>query len=206
MALSLATVGGKITAAFINLIVAQVNLQGTTRVIPTAATNGTVSATGVVTSTAQSLVRVRDAFPSGPTFFRVTYDVTCSAAAALLFRLALGATDASTAYDNQLESVGGTAVTTAQSLAATSYTLSGFSVAGYRHNGTLLLWSPNVVANTIMHSQTVSQPSAGTATASSGVYRNGFGHRTATAYESFTIFAASGNVTVNDLRIESLGG
>ena len=49
MALSLATVGGKITAAFINLIIAQVNKNSPTAVIPTSVTGGTYNATtGVV--------------------------------------------------------------------------------------------------------------------------------------------------------------
>ena len=54
MALSLATVGGKITAAFINAIIGLVNRQGTTAVIPTsvAGTGVTLGAAGKVSFSA----------------------------------------------------------------------------------------------------------------------------------------------------------
>jgi len=77
MALSLATVGGKITAAFINLLVAQVNLQGSTRIIPTiTSTGGTAmvnATTGEVTATG-ALTQLNVTIPSATNF--KTYDIT----------------------------------------------------------------------------------------------------------------------------------
>jgi len=76
MALNLATVGQKITAAFINLLVAQVNLQGSTRIIPTiTSTGGTAmvnATTGEVTATG-ALTRLNVTIPSATNF--KTYDI-----------------------------------------------------------------------------------------------------------------------------------
>jgi len=76
MALSLATVGGKITATFINLIVARVNLQGSTRIIPTiTSTGGTAvvnATTGEVTATG-ALTQLNVTIPSATNF--KTYDI-----------------------------------------------------------------------------------------------------------------------------------
>lgn len=67
MALSLATVGAKITASFVNAIVARVNRQGLTSIIPTsvAGTGVTLnSTTGVVSFSASSTITINGAFTS----------------------------------------------------------------------------------------------------------------------------------------------
>jgi len=64
MALSLATVGAKISATFINLIVGRVNRQGLTSIIPTsvAGTGVTLGANGLVTFTATTAVNINGCF------------------------------------------------------------------------------------------------------------------------------------------------
>lgn len=202
MPLSNVSVGGKVTAAGINATIAQVNLQGSTRVIPSAATNGAVaSTTGVVTSTAQSIVRVRDAFPTTYTVFRVTFDVTMSAAVGLLMRVAVGATDAATAYDYQRTTAVSTTVATVQDLNQTSGSLSPIGLAT-RHIGSVIIFNPNVAAETFWDSSTIVTPNP--MTTSGGKTWVGGQHRTSTAYDSFSLFGGSGNVTINRLVVEGI--
>lgn len=67
MPLSLATVGSSITATFINLIIAQVNLNSVTRIIPTiSSTGGTVavsSTTGEITGSG-AITQIKVTIPS----------------------------------------------------------------------------------------------------------------------------------------------
>ena len=172
----------------------------TPRVIPSAATNGSVDASGVVTSTAQSLVRVRDAFPAGGRVFKITYDVTAQTSS-LLMRLAVGATDAATAYDYQRTTEVSTTVATVQDLNQTSGSVSPIGIAGSRHFGTILVTDPNVAGPTYYKAEsTVAPPAA--MTTSTGTTGVGGLHRTATAYDSISLFSGSGNVTVNRLTVE----
>lgn len=172
---------------------------GSQIVVPSAATNGSVTANGVVTSTAQTLVRIRDAFPSGYRVFRVTYDVTMSVST-LVFKLASGATDASTAYDYQRTTEISTTVATVQDLNQSFGSLSAIPVAGARHVGEFLLTDPNFAGPTYYNGYaTVAPPAA--MTASTGATRVAGLHRTATAYDSLTMLPASGNITVNRLTV-----
>lgn len=202
MTISQVSVGEKVTASKQNEIITQVNLQGTTRIIPTAATNGSVSAAGVVTSTAQTLVRVRTAFPSTFTVFRIIFDVTMSAATAPLIRLAVDGTDASTNYDYEQLRAFSTTVDAAQSLAQTSGALSPLGVAAMRHFGELLITDPNAAARTLYTASTVA--TVDPMTTGSGKLAVAGQHRTATAYNSINFFGASGNITVNRLTVEGI--
>lgn len=171
------------------------------RIIPTAATNGSVSATGVVTSTAQSNVRVRTAFPSGFTVFDIYYDLTTSAASSINARLAVDATDAATAYDNQRSTQINASAAAVQSGNQPDLQLSPIAVAG-RHVGRIRLTNPNVAAATFWEASTFT--SANPMTASSGRSQNSGLHRTGTAYNSFNLIPASGNITVNRLTIKGV--
>ncbi len=171
------------------------------RIIPSAATNGSVSAQGVVTSTAQSLVRVRDAFPPGFTMFRMNFDVTMSAAVGLLFRLAVNATDAATAYDYQRTSDISTTVSTVQDLNQTSGSLSPLGLVA-RHVGSVIFSGPNVADATLYDASSVATPNP--MTTSAGKLSVGGQHRTATAYNSISLFGSSGNITINRLTIEGI--
>lgn len=173
------------------------------RIIPTDATNGSVSSTGVVASTPQTLVRVRTAFPTGVfTMFRVNFDVTMSAAVGVLFRLAVDATDASTGYDYQRTSFISGTTATVQDLNQTSASLSPIGLAGARHVGSLILSSPNTTEATYYDSSSVA--SGNPMTTSAGKLVVGGLHRTLTAYNSLTLFGSSGNITINRLTIEGV--
>lgn len=179
------------------------SLAGTTTVIPTSVTNGSFTAQGKVTSTAQPLVRVRDAFPNALTQFRITYDITTASAALLYARLAVAATDAATAYDNQVQSVTGATVAGAQSLNQTQIILSGIALAGARHVGMMTAFQPNVAIATMLKADTLTTANPMVATA--GKYVSDVLHRTTTAYDSISFFGSTGNITINDLRVEAIG-
>lgn len=170
-------------------------------ILPSAATNGAVSAAGVVTSTAQSLVRVRDAFPTGFQVFRVSFDLTMSAAVGPLIRFAVDATDAATAYDYQRTTALSTTVTTVQDLNQTSGSLSPVGLAA-RHVGEVLIVGPNATAATAWDASSVA--TANPMTSSGGKSWVGGQHRTATAYNSFSIFGSSGTITVNRLTVQGV--
>lgn len=176
-------------------------LEVSPRIIPSSATNGSVSASGVVTSTAQPLVRVRDAFPAGFTMFRVHFDVTMSAAVGVLFRLAVDATDAATGYDFQRTSDISTAVATVQDLNQAQGSLSPLGLVA-RHVGSMLISSPNLAVETLYDASSVATPNP--MTTSAGKLSVGGQHRTATAYNSLTLFGSAGNITINRLTIEGV--
>lgn len=173
------------------------------RIIPSAATNGTVSATGVVTSTAQTLVRVRDAFPAGYTVFRIQFDITTSAAASLAMRLAVDGTDATTAYDEQRVTFINATAATVQALNGAQTYPGAIGVAGARHFGEILITDANVASPTYGTSQSVAAAPAAMTT-STGAQMGNFLHRTSTAYNSINFYPGSGNVTVNRLTVEGV--
>lgn len=174
---------------------------GTVQIIPTAATNGSVSATGVVTSTAQSLVRVRTAFPTAFNVFQIDFDLTTASASGVNVRLAVNATDASTAYDNQRFTSISITSASVQTLNQTELQMLPIALAG-RHVGRLVIHGPNVAAATYWNSESVT--SANPMTASAGRSVTGGLHRTATAYNSINFYAASGDITVNRLTVKGL--
>lgn len=173
-------------------------------IIPSAATNGTLAADGSVSSTAQSLVRVRDAFPAGFTVFKITFDVVTSAASGVLLRVASGASDVSTGtYDSQ--SVRGINATAdaVQSLAGTSANLAPIGIAGARHFGEVIVTDANVAGPTFIVGQSVSTP-ASAMTTSAGTSAVAALHRTTTAYDSFTLTVGTGTITVNRMTVQGV--
>lgn len=172
------------------------------RINPTSATNGSVATDGSVTSTAQSLVRVRDAFPSGFRVFRVIFDVTTSAATALNLRLAVDATDSITGYDViYVASIPASTPAPAQLLNQSEYLVTAINLAA-RHVGEVLFYDPNQVADTRILSDGLT--SNNPMTTSSGKSSNSGVHRPLTAYNSLTFRAASGTVTVNRVTVEGV--
>ena len=168
------------------------------QIVPSAATNGSVSGSGVVTSSAQTFVRVLDAFPSGFTVFRVVYDVTLSAAVGLLFRLAVDASDSSTGYDYQRTSEVNVTVVTTQDLNQSSGSLSPIGLAT-RHVGQVLLFGPNVASETLYDASSLVTPNP--MTTSAGRTDVGGQHRPLTAYNSLRVFGSSGTITINRLSV-----
>lgn len=178
-------------------------ISGSNRIIPSAATNGSVNDLGVVTSTAQSLVRVRDAFPSGFVVFKLTFDVTMSGVSDVMFRLAVDATDAATAYDAQiLRGINATTASARQLLNQNQGSLTDYTSAS-RHVGEAVFFGPNVADRTLVRVQSMGTDNPMTST-SSGVSEIGGQHRTATIYNSLTLLGTTGNVTVNRLSIEGV--
>lgn len=173
-----------------------------TRVIPSSATNGSVSTAGVVTSTAQSLVRVRDAFPTlYYRTFRIYFDITTSAATTVVCQLAVGATDAATAYDTEFLTSVAASTGSSQLLNQTSFLVTSVNLAG-RHVGEMVVSDPNQALATFITAEGV--VTANPMTASGGITKSGGLHRTTTAYDSITFLAGSGTVTVNRLVVEGV--
>lgn len=196
MALSLATVGGKITATFINLIIAQVNKQGTTSIIPisVAGTGVSVGAAGKVSFSASTTVSVNGCFTSDYTNYLILFDFTTSAVAALNIVLRLSGTNATTAYDSQRVNFQNATVTASQSLNAASWVGSGgLGDIAARHTGSLTLYSPAVAAATggLIHNGITMNPM----TTSAAIYDGFLQHRTTTAYDGFNFTPGSGNIT-----------
>lgn len=176
---------------------------GLVQVVPSSVTNGSVSAAGVVTSSSVALVRTRDAFPSTFRVFQIDYDVTTSAAAGLNARFAVDATDATTAYDNQrFTAVNATAAAVQSLNAAEVQVSSGIGAINARHVGQIMVTTPNTTDATMWNIAGVA--STNPMTSATGLYNVSGLHRTLTAYNSFTIFAGSGNVTVNRLTVKGL--
>ena len=173
-------------------------------VIPNSVTNGSFDPiTGVITSTAQTLVRVRTAFPSTFRVFQIDYDVTTSAAAGLNARFAVDATDAITAYDNQrFTAVNATAAAVQSLNAAEIQVSSGIGAINARHVGQIMVTTPNTTDATMWNVAGVA--SANPMTSATGLYNVSGLHRTLTAYNSFTIFAGAGNVTVNRMTVKGV--
>lgn len=201
MTVTVVAVGEKVTASKMNEVITDLNAVGTAQIVPTAATNGAVSSTGVVTSGAVALVRVRTAFPSTFRVFEIDYDFTTSGAASINVRLAVDATDAATAYDNQRFTIINATAAAVQALNATDLQLSPISLAG-RHVGRLVITNPNQAEATLWHADGI--VTANPMTTSAGITKAAGLHRTLTAYNSFSVSVGVGNVTVNRLTVKGV--
>ena len=198
MALSLATVGAKITAAFINLIIAQVNAQGHTAVIPTsvAGTGVTLGSAGKVSFSASTAVSVNGCFTSTYDNYLLVFDLTTSGAASINITLRLAGTDAVTNYDSQRLLAQSATASAAQSLASTAWVGSGGAgVASATHSGTMTLFSPALAVAT--RAQIDNNITPNPMTTSAAYYKGALLHRTTTAYDGFTFTPGTGNITGN---------
>lgn len=196
MALSLVTVGAKITAAAINAIINLVNGIGANGVIPAsvAGTGVTVSTLGKVSFSGSPSVSVNGCFTSAYENYMLVFDYTTSAASNMNIMLRLAGTDANTAYDNQRFLAQSTSATALQTLnSASIITAGGVSIINGRNTGTVNLFSPALATGTQGDIKTT--VTANPMTATSAVYFGGFLHRTATAYDGFSFTTASGTLT-----------
>lgn len=185
MALSLATVGGKITAAFINAVIARVNRQGSTLMIPTSVSGSgvSVSSTGVVTLNAATTATINGIFTSEFENYMVKVRGQLTGAGFATLALALSGTTVSTAnYDQNYQSTTGTATSApAQPLAATSWNVgAGAQVV---KSFTIELFSP---ALTIPTEGTIFGVESAAAGASLATFTSGIFHRLSTAYDGIT--------------------
>ena len=200
MAISLVTVGGKITAAIQNAIIGQVNAQGTFKVkpIPTA-TGGTatVSSLGRVTFVNVNGLQLASAFlTSAPQAeaFDVYINITaCSAGTYITGQIGTAVAVSSANYDNQYVysiATTGTTQSNVTTAAQTSWTLSagGGSVA---KKIKLRLESPNLVAPTTVDIVASEYGAASVPTRLVGT----LGMRLSTAYSDLFIASTSGTIS-----------
>jgi hypothetical protein len=150
MALSLATVGAKITATFVNLIIARVNRQGVTAIIPTsvAGTTVTVSATGVVSFTAATSVSINGCFTTEFDNYEIALNVTSIATAANLeLRLRVAGTDLSTStYLYGGTSNNGAGASTGSNGTTAGFYLTRNPVGAVSGAGKVIVFSPMLAA------------------------------------------------------------
>ena len=151
MALSLATVGGKITAAFLNLIVGRVNRTGMVSIIPTSVVTGagvTLGSGGVITMTAASTVSVNGCFTSEFDNYQIVMRITSKSLFDVQARLRVSGTDqvGTSDYRNQFIYATGA---TSPPIAGTNnaYAIMGQGALAESHNETIIL-SPYLTAPT----------------------------------------------------------
>jgi hypothetical protein len=196
MAISLVTVGGKITATLTNLVITRANAQGTTGIVPTSVAGSGVSvgSNGVVTFTAATAVSVNGCFTSSYDRYQIVFDFTTSGAAALNVTLRASGTDSSTGYDSQRSTAVNATAAAAQSLSAANWIGSGaIGITGARHSGDILIYNPALAVATtaLIRNSIIPNPM----TTASGLYSGALGHQTASAYDGFTFTPGTGNIT-----------
>lgn len=193
MALSLATVGGKITAAFMNLIVAEVNKQGHTAIIPTsvAGTGVTVGASGKVSFTASTSISLNGIFTSTYDHYKVEIYTTASSTAVLRVVLRSAGTDATAAnYDYTLLYANSGSPSSATVAANANWTLNAsISSTVMKHN--LELTNPFLASMTTAIGRSVAYASA----VAPLIGNFGGGHRLSTSYDGLTFTASTGSLT-----------
>jgi hypothetical protein len=194
MAISLATVGGKITASFMNLIVTAVNRNQSTQVIPTSiAGTGTTSITsgGTVNVTGTSAIRINGVFTSLYSAYLVVFDFSIfSTAATLSARLATGGTDdIGTNYVSQILQGAGASATAATSGVVSSFLI--LNTASAEASGEIRLYNPakasaaRILANTV-----------GVISGTSLVVQNLSGrHNLTSGYDGITISPSTGTIS-----------
>jgi len=193
MALSLATVGAKITAAFMNLIVAEVNKQGHTAIIPTsvAGTGVTVGASGKVSFTASTSISLNGIFTSTYDHYKVEIYTTASSTAVLRVVLRSAGTDATAAnYDYTLLYANSASPGSATVAANAHWTLNAsISSTMMKHN--LELTNPFLASMTTAIGRSVAYASA----VAPLIGHFGGGHRLSTSYDGLTFTTSTGSLT-----------
>lgn len=197
MAISIVAVGQKITAAIANAIIALVNAQGQTGVIPTSVAGGGVSvaANGRVSFSASTAVNINGCFTSTYTHYRIEiFAPTTSASLNYNIQLRASGTDATAANYDWQELKGSSATgSAAQSLAGTSWAVAAATSA--IHKTSVELSNPAVAAPTIGIVTAFSVTNPMTAAATTAILNRGLLHRLSTAYDGMTINFSGGNAT-----------
>jgi hypothetical protein len=196
MALSFATVGAKITASFINAVIALVNRQGLTSVIPTSVvgTGATLAAGGTVTvSTGGSSVSVNGCFTSAYDNYLVKIKINLSSSAVVNVRLRVAGVDAAGAAD-YVQSVIGVGGTASAVTSPTTSSISADTSTATDHRISLDLWAPADAENTYFGTPNVPNSTGGWA-------QVGGRHILSTAYDGFTILAGAGVINFAVIRV-----
>jgi hypothetical protein len=195
MALSLATIGAKITAAFVNLIIAVVNQQGLTGIIPTSATavsgTATLGAAGKVTFSAATTVSLNGCFTSAYENYAIILTTTAvSAAVDINVRLRLAGTDNTTA--SSYTYVRGYDLTSARTVATpaagTLWVCGAISTNYQTRTEEITLFGPALAVVTTGRGKGMS---GSTLTASD----YGWYHNQTVAYDGITFYPTSGTMT-----------
>ena len=204
MTITQVAVGEDVTASKTNQIITDVNLSGSFGIIPTSVAGAGVSydaTTGLVTFTAASTISVNGCFTSIFANYRVMWDIpTTSANLNLTMQLRVAGANAATAYDRLIN--GGTgaiaAPTMVNNLNQTSWQMAAATTA--QHHSILDLWRPAVAVGTVGMLQGVGLTNPPTAAGTWAIQQASVFHRTATAYDGFTIATSTGTCT-GTLRI-----
>jgi hypothetical protein len=160
------------------------------------------STTGVVTFTNATSVSVNGCFTSAFANYRINWDIpTTSATLNITMQLRASGTNAATGYDRLVN--GGTgavaAPTMANNLNQTSWQVAAASTS--QHHSALELWRPAVAVGTVglLTGNGLTNPP--TAASTFATQQSNLFHRTATAYDGFTLTPSTGNFT-GTLRIQ----
>lgn len=198
MAITPVAVGAKVTATTENLEIAAINAVGLTLVTPTSVTGAgsSLSGSSVVISAATVATVVNGCFTSTYTNYAIEFDMTYSSAGVPKIQLTLaGAAATAAAYDQQRISTVQATVTGDQDIAGTSWTVSpGNNTVAGRFVLTTKLYQPAVAVATYGYSTGFGAPNPMTAATTTATGTRGLEHRTATAYDGFTLLA-SGTVS-----------
>lgn len=187
--LAAVAVGQKVTAAIENAD--RVGINKTQQLVtPTSATNGTIGTYGAVNFSGVSSVSLNGCFTSEFDWYVVKYSLTTSGAGALQGFLRLSGTDAATGYDTQRTTAINATVATVQSLNQTNWIITSIGIASGIHSGSIELFSPAQAAATSGNSIDLTTPNP--MTTSAGQFYGGLLHRTATAYDGFTLAVGTG--------------
>jgi len=204
VAISNVAVGGKITAATTNSMIAVDNAVGQISVIPTsvAGTGVAVGAAGKVTFTTAATISVNGCFTSTYDNYLIEFNASASSTPNnlnLRFRLS-GTDDSSANYDQQGTNSGGATVSAAQALAGTSIGLEAVNAS--IHDITFKVLAPNLAQATRGDALARTTANPATAIATATAIRQ-FLFRSSTQFDGFTITASTGNIT-GTLRIYGL--
>ena len=193
MALSLATVGAKITAAFMNLIVAEVNKQGHTAIIPTsvAGTGVTVGASGKVSFTASTSISLNGIFTSTYDHYKVEIYTTASSTAVLRVVLRSAGTDATAANYDYTLLYANSGTPGSATVAANAYWTLNASISSTMMKHNLELTNPFLASMTTAIGRSVAYASA----VAPLIGNFGGGHRLSTSYDGLTFTASTGSLT-----------
>lgn len=163
-------------------------------IVPTSvAGTGTTLSGSVVTATTATSISVNGCFTTAFSLYEVTFDLTSSGAAVLGLTLRVAGTNAVTAYDQQYNATVNATNFPAQILNAASQALNAQAIIG-KYNGQIRFFNPATAVATTAN-MTLGG-SANPMTAGTGFIQTSYlQHRTATAYDGFTITPSTGTLT-----------
>jgi hypothetical protein len=193
MGISLATVGGKITASFLNLIVTAVNRNQSTQVIPTStAGTGTITTStgGTVSVTGSGAVRLNGVFTSLYSTYVVVFDFpSLSTSATISARLSAGGTDdVGSNYVTQVLQGSGAAAAAASSGAAASFLI--MNTGSVEASGEVWLYAPARTSASRLVATTM-----GTLSGTSVVIQSSAGrHSLTTGFDGITLTISAGTM------------